>query len=169
MAADITRPKNDLIQRATSDFQKNVGEIEYIAHLVLSRNRAFPIGKATQSSGSGASNHPDQVFWNKQAKALKDVLAKAEAIDAEILRVEIDCTLMPCEGTNGCTTTVPALMKGLGYTGLKVRVFSHRDERGAKEQNRGEKPSRYFDFVVGDRTNALEDARGDTGGWAWEK
>jgi hypothetical protein len=163
MPADFSRTKQP-IYAVTADYSKNTGAIEYIAHLILTNNRVVAIGKAVDGSGSGATNHPDQKFWRDSAKALTDVLSKAGANARDIVRVEIDCTLLPCEGTNGCTTTVPALMKSKGYDGLSVRVFSHRAESAPRT---GVLPSRYYDFTVGARNDALQAARVDTGGWSW--
>lgn len=165
MPADYMRPKQDAIYGEVADYTRNDGSIHYVAHLILSRGRVAAIGTPTEGSGSGASNHPDQVFWRRVARGLGDVLATAGATRNEIERVEIDCTLLPCEGTNGCTTTVSALMKTAGYDGLKVRVFSHRPENAPSE---GVKPARYYDFIAGARNTALESARADTGGWSWK-
>lgn len=166
MPADYSRT-NATIKTATTGYSENTGSIEYIAHLILTNDRVIAIGKEVDGSGSGASNHPDQKFWRESAKTLTEVLSRAKpraATAAEIVRVEIDCTLLPCEGTNGCTTTVPALMKAAGYAGLAVRVFSHRSEMAPRK---GVLPSRYYDFTVGDRNDALQRARVDTGGWSW--
>lgn len=164
----FSRPRQEAVQSETSDFAKNTGAIEYVAHILLSRNRVLKIGKPVESSDSGATNHPDQKFWRGVRTKYKDFLAEKGIAEAEVLRVEIDCTLMPCEGSNGCTTTVPKLMSDLGYGGVRVRVYSHRDERGAKQRDANELPGRYFDFTVGDRTGPLEDARGQNGGWSWQ-
>jgi hypothetical protein len=165
MPGDYLRPKQDPVYGEVADYTKNDGSIHYVAHLILSGGRVTAIGKPVEGSGSGASNHPDQAFWKKSARDLADVLARARAQAADIVRVEIDCTLLPCEGTNGCTTTVPALMKSAGYDGLSVRVFSHRSEIAPSP---GVKPARYYDFTVGARNTALEAARVDTGGWSWQ-
>jgi hypothetical protein len=164
---DIKRPIVAAIQTSTADFADNTGEIQYVAHLLLSRNRAVRIGRAVAGSGKGASNHPDQQFW-RSAGGYRDLLKANGLQDAEVLRVEIDCTLLPCEGDNGCTRTVPAMMKELGYGGVNVRVYSHRDERGADQQQANASPHRYFDFIVGDRHDALDRARANDGGWAWQ-
>ena len=165
MPADYSRT-NDTIKSATTGYSENTGSIEYIAHLILTNNRVIAIGRAVEGSGSGASNHPDQQFW-RSAKSPADVLARVKpkaATASDIVRVEIDCTLLPCEGTNGCTTTVPALMKAAGYDGLAVRVFSHRSEMAPQK---GVLPARYYDLTVGSRNDALQRARVDTGGWSW--
>lgn len=165
MPADYSRPKQP-IYAVTADFSKNTGAIEYIAHLILTNNRVVAIGKAIQGSGSGASNHPDQKFWSESAKILDVVLAKPTPVATarDIVRVEIDCTLLPCEGTKGCTTAVSTLMDRKGYKGLSVRVFSHRNESAPRT---GYLPARYYDFTVGDRNELLQAARVDTGGWSW--
>lgn len=165
MPADYLRPKQEVIYGEVADYTRNDGAIHYVAHLILSRGRVVAIGRPAESSGKGASNHPDQVFWKNNARGLADVLSRARATRGEIERVEIDCTLLPCEGTNGCTTTVPALMKTAGYDGLAVRVFSHRSESAPSD---GVLPARYYDFIVGARNTVLESARVDTGGWRWQ-
>jgi hypothetical protein len=169
MPADYSRPMLKPVYPTVSDYYKNIGQIEYAAHLILTDDRAVAIGRPVESSASGgATNHPDQKFWRESAKSLTDVLARfttPKATAALIARVEIDCTLLPCEGTNGCTTTVPALMKNLGYDGLKVRVFSHRSEMAPRA---GVLPARYYDFTVGSRNEVLGSARADTGGWSWK-
>ena len=165
MPANYSRPKQP-IYAVTADYSKNTGAVEYIAHLILADSRVVAIGNAVAGSGSGASNHPDQKFWKESAKPLRDVLAKPTpaATARDIVRVEIDCTLLPCEGTGGCTTAVSALMKAIGYDGLSVRVFSHRNESAPRT---GYLPSRYYDFTVGARNEVLQAARVDTGGWSW--
>lgn len=165
MPANYSRPKQP-IYAVTADYSKNTGAVEYIAHLILADSRVVAIGKAVAGSGSGASNHPDQKFWKESAKPLRDVLAKPTpaATARDIVRVEIDCTLLPCEGTGGCTTAVSALMKAIGYDGLSVRVLSHRNESAPRT---GYLPSRYYDFTVGARNEVLQAARVDTGGWSW--
>ncbi|WP_369928765.1 hypothetical protein [Xanthomonas sp. NCPPB 2632] len=164
MTADYLRPKQTSLYGEVADYTRNDGSIHYIAHLILSGGRVAVIGPVAEGSGKGASNHPDQVFWRSPRCVLTEVLRRASAKPADIVRVEIDCTLMPCEGTNGCTTTVPALMRTAGYDGLSVRVFSHRSEIAPSE---GVKPARYYDFTVGARNTVLEAARADTGGWSW--
>jgi hypothetical protein len=165
MPADYSRTKQP-IYAVTADYSKNTGAVEYIAHLILTNNRVVAIGKAISGSGSGAINHPDQKFWRESAKTLTVVLGKATpaATARDIVRVEIDCTLLPCEGPGGCTTSVSALMKAVGYDGLSVRVFSHRNESAPRT---GYLPSRYYDFTVGARNEVLQAARVDTGGWSW--
>jgi len=165
MPADYSRTKQP-IYAVTADYSKNTGAVEYIAHLILTDHRVIAIGKAFVGSGSGPSNHPDQKFWKESAKALGDVLGKFKpaATVRDIARVEIDCTLLPCEGSGGCTTAVSALMKAAGYDGLSVRVFSHRNESAPRT---GYLPSRYYDFTVGARNEVLQAARVDTGGWSW--
>ena len=161
---DITRAHAPL-HATVSDYDAG-GSVQYVAHLILQDGRSLALGEETVgTSGRTKEDHPDQVFWNhKKTLSLSAALEKLRAEKRQIDRVEIDCTLMPCEGTGGCTTTVPARMKAVGYDGVKVRVFSHRSEIAPKP---GVLPARYFDFTVGQRNTELETARGEEGGWAW--
>jgi hypothetical protein len=161
--ADYTRPKKPL--HTTVSGYSAGGSVQYVAHLLLQDGRSLALGGAAEgTSGSTKKDHPDQVFWNdRKTLSLSQALEKLGAEKRHVDRVEIDCTLLPCEGTGGCTTTVPALMKDAGYDGLKVRVFSHRSEVSRKDVL----PARYFDFTVGQRNTDLEAARVNEGGWKW--
>lgn len=120
------RTKNPTIYAAVNDFWNNAGGVNYIAHAVLSNGTVVNLGPETQGTGGTAINHPDQIYWRDNARRFAGIIGGFGA--ATVARIEIDCSLMPCDGLGGCTTSVPLLMTAAGFANTPIHVFSHRDE-----------------------------------------
>jgi hypothetical protein len=168
------RPQLNGLYATVSDFTKK-GSVKYMAHLIDRNGVAYEIGSETSGTGGTPSNHPDQQYWQGKSSKLRNALTSA---NASISRIEIDCTLLPCDGKyNGCLYRVPYLIREL-LTGLKtekgkgrftlldtidpdkipLRIFSHKPEN---------EPSKVIFCLVGDSQQQLEAAYDSRDGWVW--
>lgn len=152
-------PIYDLVQT----YYQPKGEVHYVAHAILADGRIIRLGEPTHTPDEGNTkvpkNHPDRIFWQRNAMAHKDV-------GAEVASIEIDCSLLPCEQQfNGCLYFVPAAIKDLGYPeGIPVRMYSHRDQGIAKK---GESTKRVVKCAVGASRDELTKAFEAVEDWSW--
>ncbi len=164
----LRRPKIAAIYGVADDWWQNVGAINYIAHAITAAGTAHPLGNAIAiaAGGGGAANHPDQVYWRNQNNAQIAAGVLAAGGGAAVVRIEIDCTLMPCANNqNACVYRVPALINGKpGLAGKPLRIFSHRNEGGPGQVGSS---NRVFDCVAGAGNAALLAAFNANRGWGW--
>jgi len=154
----LLRPKHPLIYGTVWGWWTNLGGVSYIAHAVTKAN-VVRLGAVQEGTGGKPTNHPDQVFWRR---AVNNPPAAAT-----VLRIEIDCSLMPCDtGDDCCLYKVPQLIVGVGpgYDNMPLRIFSHRNEgMGPNElQNK-----RMFSCKSSDDKNALRAAYNQHQNWFW--
>ena len=155
----LLRPALPLINNVMSDWWQNHAGVSFIAHAVTATS-VVPLGPEAQSGNGGTPpNHPDQVFWKR--------LSANRPAAAAVLRIEVDCTLMPCDGKKGngcCLYVVPQKIVAAGYPNKPVRFFSHRDEQmGATPlQNK-----RMFHCNSSDKHDALDAAYNTHENWFW--
>lgn len=167
MFPELARTKDTVLYPAVFDFYKNDGKVHYVAHAIMSNGKAVALGdEVDTSTGGSTKNHPDQKFWNETTvPTLAKLREKCGDRNATITRIEIDCTLMPCDGEwDGCTFVVPALVNRV-YPSTPLRIFSHRDESVARPGSTSTK--RYFECRSNDGNEALKRALKDHGGWGW--
>ena len=120
----MVRPKQALLYQTVGNWWQNQqgGGVHYVAHAVTAGN-VVALGPVRAEIGGGTpANHPDQQFW-----------AHANQVHwppaANVLRVEIDCSLMPCVKDQGaCLFTVPNWLRNNYLANTPLRVFSHRNE-----------------------------------------
>jgi hypothetical protein len=154
MLPDLPRPKQATIYALVGDLWENNGSIQYVAHAITAGGTATRLRDVIEGSGKGPANHPDQLYWDSKR------IAKV----AGVQRIEIDCTLMPCDGEfDGCLFRVPALVAACGYANIPLRIFSHRDEGAGG----GGSTKRYFLCNTGQKNAELKAAFAQHGGWGW--
>ena len=163
------RPKQQTIYGTTQTFYKQ-GDVRYVAHAITA-NSAIALGKVQQNvrkENTTEEDHPDRIFWSgNHPSSLADLLsAKSIRNAADLVRIEIDCSLMPCDAEpSGCLFKVPKIIEGLGYPqGLPVYMFSHRDEDQASD---GESTKRVIKCKLGDSADALRKAYAANEDWSW--
>ncbi|MDF3980460.1 hypothetical protein P3W24_00340 [Luteibacter sp. PPL201] len=167
MFPELARAKDKVIYPVVHDFYENDGKVHYIAHAIMSNGVAIKLGNESDNSTGGSTrSHPDQKFWSENTlPSLAKLREKCGLGTATITRIEIDCTLMPCDGQwDGCTFVVPTLVNRV-YPSTPLRIFSHRDEKVAQPGSTSTK--RYFDCRSNDTNDALKTALGNHGGWGW--
>lgn len=129
----LVRPKHPDIYPAVDDFWSNNGGVFYIAH-VITKTAVFSLGPAMTSAGNSrsASAHPDQTYWARN-------LPVAAVNAANKVRIEIDCSLLPCDADNrSCLFRVPQFLTENGFIDIPMLVFSHRDESvGSSKMEKG--------------------------------
>lgn len=153
----LRRGKHPALYNIVRNFYQNVGQVQYIAHLILNNGQAVALGAVTANANTGALNHPDQLFWNQGG-----ITAIFAANAGNIQRVEVDCTLLPCEGMNSCTRNVPVLINAL-RPATNIRIFGHRPEGVINNMS----SKTYYNCVSSHDRDALETARGNIDGWGW--
>jgi hypothetical protein len=157
MAMPLRRGKHPVIYPAVWDFFQNGGQIQFIAHLILNNGNAIALGAEEANANGGAQNHPDQQFWNQGG------IAGIFAANAgNIRRVEVDCTLLPCEGNNSCTRVVPFRINGF-RAATPIRFFGHRPEGPALAMS----SKTYFNCTSNQANAGLDAARANIDGWGW--
>jgi hypothetical protein len=161
----LIRPKHPVVYTAVSDWWRNTGGVRYIAH-VVTQTQVIAFGpENTGTSGGSPSNHPDQQFWQQNR-------AGAAFTAANKVRVEIDCSLMPCNTADtSCLYKVPQFLTQLGLTNVVMLVFSHRDENvgDAKMEKGGMRDNkRVFRCNSADTDKtALQAAYSSHEPWTW--
>lgn len=135
------RPRIPAVYQNVSGYNAG-GVVTYMAHLIDQAGNAYELGDEEQGVGGNPQNHPDQVYWNNNRNSIRNAL---NAANGSIERIEIDCTLQPCDGQfAGCLYQVPlkikahldALKATRGFNHLAnidtakvpLRIFSHRVE-----------------------------------------
>src|SRR5262249_31939218 len=118
--------------------------------------------------GGAPPNHPDQLFWitpnGVLIPGITNVINARGGVQ-QIQRIEIDCTLMPCNvGLNSCLVRVPQLIQNYGFNGIPLRIFSHRDEGmgGA-----GQSSKRMIMTTSNANAGALQAAYNAHTDWSW--
>jgi len=154
----LIRPKHPTVYAACANFWQG-GPVWFVAHIIRAGGGVTQIaGPSADGAGHPATSHPDQRYW-----------AAIDALDlAHAVRIEIDCTLMPCRehGHNSCLYRVPRLIRDRGGAAIAVRFFSHRNENlGDSAVQRDNK--RYFNCATGMDNDALGDAYDGHGHWTW--
>lgn len=162
----LKRAKRRDIYDVTRDFYMG-GNVRYVAHAVLENGTAILLRPTlTSTVGRNAFSHPDQEYWRTGVVAITNAIRNHSQ---DVKRIEIDCTLMPCTGQNGCTDNVPSLICK-NYPMLRdkaLRVFSHRGEFPTTDPSQPvECTKRYFDTTVSKGTNHVISYNGHKG-WGW--
>jgi hypothetical protein len=163
MAKVLRRRKVAPIYDTANKWHENSGGVSYVAHAILSDGTIKQLANPTQTEktdGSSTKGHPDQRFWanRKVDEALKPIVNK-------LARIEVDCSLMPCDGQNGCLTVVPQLIAAsLKIAGtdkdVPLRIFSHRSETPGGDKQ-------YFDTSTKAGTKVQSQFK-DRGSWTWQ-
>ncbi len=166
-------PMGTDVYNTTADWYKNDGTIHYVAYAITERGGAVRIRPAEAgAAGSGSAlNHPDQMYWKAvSSDRIKTIVTQ----HGKILRVEIDCTLMPCAaGPVCCLIQVPRRITAIGLPGTPLRIFSHRDENLGRRTQPGlgvvgsGNSKRYFDCNSSDAEKTLSDKMAGHTGWSW--
>jgi hypothetical protein len=166
----LARPKIATIYNAVQNWYQHGGGVNYIAHAIIAGPQAIQLRPATNAAGIGGSpgNHPDQLYWATPGgiliAAITNSIAAAGGV-AAILRIEIDCTLMPCNvALNSCLNRVPLLIQAYGFAGIPLRIFSHRDEGVA---GAGESSKRVIQTNSAAAVPALATAYAANADWSW--
>ena len=162
----LVRPKHPKIYPAVEGFWNNNGGVVYIAH-VITKTDVFPLGPVMASTGSSraASAHPDQMYWSRNLPAA--------ALNApNKVRIEIDCSLLPCDSDNkSCLFRVPQLLTEAGFVDIPMLVFSHRDESvGSSRMEQGGMRDNKRHFLCKSSTRdlqALKVAYAAHEAWTW--
>lgn len=160
----LRRGKHPTIYGTVANWYDNIVGVSYIAHLILTDGTAVPfLNNAVQGNGNQnfPANHPDQQFWTGHQAAIQTVINNNYQ---NLLRIEIDCSLMPCTGGGSCLMRVPALIQAFNHiNGAAIRIFSHRDENmgGAASSKR------YVECVSTDGHAACTAAYNLHDGWGW--
>lgn len=151
----LRRPKIPAIYNQVQGWWNNGGNIQYRAHAIIAGPAAISLGNTLAiAAGGGPAQHPDQQYW-----------LNAVAAPHGTIRIEIDCTLMPC-GTefNGCLFQVPRLMRQAGFANIDLRIFSHRDEGLGGNVSSSK---RYIACNSSDNNGLLIEAMNEQDGWGW--
>jgi hypothetical protein len=163
------RPKQEPVYATTANFYDE-GNVRYVAHAITA-NSAIPLGKVVQNERKESVtelDHPDRLFWSGTHPYSLNDLIKANKIRsaADLLRIEIDCTLMPCDAEwSGCLFKVPNEIKAYGYPGtLELRIFSHRSEGLAAKTG---STKRYITCKVDASREDLKKAYANNEDWSW--
>ena len=145
------------------------GPVQYAAHAILNDGTAILLRNPVQGQGNQnfPTHHPDQQYWANFVHITAQIGGNA----ANIRRIEIDCSLMPCTVAGGCLFRVPALIRDLyaneRLNDVALRIFSARCEIPAANLPAGDKSDhRYFDT----RTATGHDVQADYNnhrGWGW--
>ena len=138
----------------------------YAAHAILNDGTAILLQPTAQGDGGTPFNHPDQTYWRDNGARIRRLI---EPRAANIKRIEIDCTLLPCVQVSGCMTTVPNLIRQLSpaFADIALRIFSYRREITARNLPPGDKSDhRYFDTSTRVGTDQ-QAAYNNNRGWGW--
>lgn len=162
----LIRPKHPKIYPLVEQFWNNAGGVLYIAH-VITKTDVFSLGSVMASGGNNraASSHPDQTYW---ARKLPMAALNAKGR----IRVEIDCSLLPCDSDNrSCLVKVPQLLTEAGFNDIPMLIFSHRDETvGSSPMQNGGMRDNKRHFVCKSSTRSLDElkrAYGEHRPWTW--
>lgn len=159
------RPQIPAIYNTVWDWYNQAGAIHYVAHAILQGPTANQLAAplAIGAGNGGPQNHPDQQYWIQNINITHNL--QQIVLGGNLIRVEIDCTLMPCNAAQvGCLFRVPHL---IGVNNVPLRIFSHRDERGGA-QLYTETSKRYLDCNSSDTNQALQTAYDANNGWRWD-
>jgi hypothetical protein len=167
----FSRPKIAAIYNVVSNWHHHGGGVNYVAHAITAGPTAHRLRAVQNVGGLGGtpSNHPDQLYWATTPGGLT-IAAITNAINAAgglgaIVRIEIDCTLMPCNvAANCCLLRVPALIQNYGFGAVPLRIFSHRDEGVG---GGGESSKRMIQTTATAAAGALNAAYNANTDWAW--
>jgi len=155
----LLRPKQPAIYATVADWWSNTGGVTYIAHAVTNAG-VFALGPITEGTGGTPTNHPDQAFWRTANSATWPPAAS-------VLRIEIDCSLMPCNGQGGCLYAVPDRIKSIAggkYKDTPLRIFSHRNEAVGATQMQNK---RVIRCKATDAKTTLDQAYNAHENWFW--
>ena len=140
--------------------------VRYAAHAILNDGTAILLHPPVEGEGGTPRNHPDQEYWRDNVVHISNAIG---VNFANLKRIEIDCTLMPCVQHGGCMTTVPNLIRQ-NYPNLAnvaLRIFSHRLEFVPANLPRGDKSNhRYFNTSTSLGTDQ-QAAYNEHHGWGW--
>jgi hypothetical protein len=156
----LSRPKFQALYDRVKDWHESDGDIHYVAHAITTGpNRVVLIAAETaEGSGGSAGNHPDQKYW-------KTFKATSGALPARTIRIDIDCTLLPCDpAPQGCLYQVPILIRNAGIANMPLRIFSHRNEFPPKN---AQSSKRYFECNSSDTNQTLLTQFKEHAGWGW--
>jgi hypothetical protein len=149
-------------------------EISYVAHAFLRNGEIVRLRpKISARANNSPASHPDQAYWRNldknKARAVPAILNAVDSIRANVVRIEIDCKLMPCnERQTGCLYQVPALMvKYYKLSGIPLRIFSHADEHMGGSGTGHPSTKRVITCTTGDTEGALTIAYSNHDGWGW--
>lgn len=133
----------------------------------MSNGTAVRINAPTEGDGLGSNPtyHPDRQFWAQRNALTLERLREKSARNATIDRIEIDCTLMPCDSAdNACLYTIPGQIPK-EYGNVELWIFSHRYQ-GMGNAKDGE-AKRFIRCFVNSSKEALDEAMKANEGWDW--
>ena len=166
-----SRPKHPTIYPTVQDWYTNTGGVRYVAHAITAGTppvaRQLRTPQTGGAPGASPASHPDQVYWSTSQyldAAIQNTITQAGGV-AAILRIEIDCSLMPCSTQNtSCLYQVPRLINRYGFTNVPLRIYSHRDEAmgGGNASSK-----RVIICRSGDNNTALLAAYNANTDWSW--
>lgn len=166
------RPRLPALYNYVQDYNSG-GNVRYVAHLIDRAGNATRLGDEKTGNGGIPANHPDQVYWSDNGARINAAFGNVQG--GGISRIEIDCTLMPCDGQfTGCLFRVPHKIRDLinqlrAQNGnhvnanfitdnLPLRIFSHRPENA---------PSQVIFCTLGDTNDQLITAMANKEEWMW--
>jgi len=155
----IQRPRTNGIWKVVADFDKK-GAVYYIAHFITDEQpttQATMLGNVESDGGSKPQSHPDQQYWTKYNIKIRN---KFDAATTTPIRIEIDCSLLPCGVPQGCLFVVPKLVREAGMPNMPLRIFSHRSETASAKKY-------YFDCNSSDSADVLIKKLENPCEWDW--
>jgi hypothetical protein len=157
------------IYTTVGDWWQDV-DVPYVAHAFLDNGVILRLRNVLRlPANNSAASHPDQQYWRtitqNGASRVQSIWNIVNPVRDNIIRIDIDCKLMPCATANtSCLYQVPAFINNLyGLNNVPLRMFSHADENmgGAGTSKR----------VVQCRSGVpgadLLAAYNDHDGWSW--
>lgn len=157
------RPKLATIYNLVNEWWRNAGGVDFVAHAITAGPAAHLLAAVTHTDGNAGGqpyNHPDQAFWRQNGIA--NAINNAGGAGA-ILRVEVDCSLMPCSaGNHCCLYLVPHAIQQI-LPGKAIRMYSHRLEIAQA----GVHSKRLIRCNANDTRHVLDQAGINTEGWSW--
>jgi hypothetical protein len=150
-------------------------QVGYVAHAFLNNGGIVCLRPVVSAAASNSpASHPDQSYWrvlvqNQAPQAVTAVTNSVNAIRPNIVRIDIDCKLMPCNGQYaGCLYQVPAFMaQYYGLNGVPLRIFSHANENMGGGGTGNTSSKRVIACTVGDANATLTNAYNNHDGWGW--
>jgi hypothetical protein len=116
-----SRGKIPAIYNLVQDWWQSGGGVKYIAWAITVGPTATPFRGVVNATGLGKAppDHPDQRSWISDSKnkiqfgGIKNLIKKLGGVP-QIKRIEIYCTLMPCNvGNDSCLLQVPERIRAV--------------------------------------------------------
>jgi len=157
------------IHTTVADWWQDV-DVPYVAHAFLNNGVILRVRDVLRlTANNSAASHPDQQYWRaitqNGASRVQSVWNIVNPVRANIIRIDIDCKLMPCATANtSCLYQVPAFINNLyGLNNMPLRIFSHADEN----MGGGGSSKRVVLCMSGATSGNLLTAYNNHDGWGW--